>query len=154
MSLAHAQHNEDLCVRLHGEVGKWNDWVVTTAFYSAVKYVDSKIFPFTFDKKTYNTLNDYHLSEHGERGKHESRLKVVRLRLKVAYDAFSWLYDACKTARYNNYNTSQSLADTAVIKLRLVKSCCLPKAAVGTSESTTSSPPTSPARTPATITTH
>jgi len=39
-----AQHNEDLCRDLHLR-GGYEDWVITTAFYSALHYVRQHVFP-------------------------------------------------------------------------------------------------------------
>ncbi len=43
-SLNHAIHNKEVCVHLSKE-SRYSDWVITTAFYSAVHFVEHKIFP-------------------------------------------------------------------------------------------------------------
>ena len=43
-SLNHAIHNKEACEYLSKEP-KFSDWVITTAFYSALHFIDYKIFP-------------------------------------------------------------------------------------------------------------
>jgi hypothetical protein len=125
MSLEWAKHNEELCIQLHSE-GKWNDWVVTTAFYSTVQYVDHALFPLKIKDAEYKNFEEYYSQlPYGRRSKHEVRLDLVFTHLRKAHDAFKWLYNTCKTARYNNYDLSSELADRAVLKLKVVKSCCV-----------------------------
>lgn len=52
----HAAHNEKACDYLL-KSRLFNDWVITTAFYSALHYVQDEIFPLTEDRKTYNNFN-------------------------------------------------------------------------------------------------
>lgn len=126
MSLEHAEHNEQLCHQLHAE-GKWKDWVVTTSFYSALHYIEHRLFPLTVGKEIYNTFDDYFPQRVDHtKNKHDARLKLVQERLRKAHSAYRFLTDTCRTARYYDYNTSPALADAAKLKLAVVKSLCVP----------------------------
>lgn len=44
MPLNHAKHNYEVCFFLY-EKTKYNDWIITTAYYSAIHFVYYKLFP-------------------------------------------------------------------------------------------------------------
>jgi len=64
MRKEHAEHNESLCELLLNN-GNYNDWVITTAFYSAIHFVRHKIFPLdkydpqTGSQESFSNFNDY-----------------------------------------------------------------------------------------------
>lgn len=43
-NLDHATHNEEVCSHLDDNT-KYSDWIITTAFYSAMHFMKHKIFP-------------------------------------------------------------------------------------------------------------
>jgi hypothetical protein len=59
MRKQHAIHNEEVCDFLLSS-NKFNDWVVTTAFYSALHFVQHEIFPITEGGQVYTDLNEYY----------------------------------------------------------------------------------------------
>ena len=54
-SLKHAEHNEKTCKYL-SKKPDFADWVITTAFYSALHYTQYSIFPFSMEIRG-NTIN-------------------------------------------------------------------------------------------------
>jgi hypothetical protein len=131
MSLAHAQHNEELCYKLHAE-GKWNDWVITTAFYSAIHFVEERLFPLKVKETEYKSFDEYYSQRtDGSRSQHEARLKLVSVHLHKAYGSYRWLHDSCRTARYYNYAATPEMANTAVMKLKVAKSLCVSSSTSG-----------------------
>ena len=106
--LKHALHNEDVFKYLLLKK-EFTDWIITTAFYSALHFVDYKLFPQTYtDKTTKITISDmdsYVLSALNRYGtdKHVCRLKMVQRELKPIAVEFGWLFTNCNTARYRNY---------------------------------------------------
>jgi hypothetical protein len=77
MRKEHAKHNEELCDFLIS-VGKYNDWVITTAFYSAIHYVQSKIFPLRVGTVTYFNLNHYFsINKFNHRGRHGAMIDLT-----------------------------------------------------------------------------
>ncbi len=61
MRKKHAKYNELLCEVL-AEDGRWDDWVVTTAFYSAMHFVEFKLFPMREAGTSYPAFEQY---DHG-----------------------------------------------------------------------------------------
>jgi hypothetical protein len=60
MPKSHSQHNFEACKFLL-EDGKFLDWVVTTAFYSALHLVQEEIFPFRDDEGyEYSSFEQYY----------------------------------------------------------------------------------------------
>jgi len=55
----HAIHNEQVCDYLLAS-NEFHDWVVTTAFYAALHFVQSDIFPLTYKKNKYLSLNTFY----------------------------------------------------------------------------------------------
>ena len=125
MRKQHAIHNEEACDFLLSS-NKFNDWVVTTAFYSALHFVQHEIFPFTDGGKTYSDLNVYYgkvLKKKNKRlTKHIATIQLVSSKLPKCSPYYRWLHDACMTARYNNYNVSSSKAKQARDYLKLLRS--------------------------------
>ena len=146
MSLTHAQHNEALCLELHVD-GRWNDWVVTTAFYSAMHYVQERLFPLKVKDTEYKDFDDYYSRRtDGSRSQHEARRNLVHVHLHKAYGAHRWLHGTCRTARYYKYQTTKELADQAVLKLNVVKSLCVPSSASSTLPPSTLVQPAEPTK--------
>jgi len=125
MSIEQGVHNEALCEEL-AKSDKWNDWVITTAFYSALHFVESRIFPLKVKGITYESFDIYYPSRtDNSRSRHEARLRLVKERLNMAYIAYRFLYNNSGVARYNNYKISSALAEEARKKLAVVKSLCI-----------------------------
>ena len=122
--MTHAKHNEDACVFLL-ENKRFNDWVITTAFYSALHYAQCELFPFkeneieykTFDKYFNLTIQKFNIRQ----SKHATTKNLVNKNLKKSSSYYRWLFDASMSARYNNYNVSNEKASTAKKYLDLFK---------------------------------
>lgn len=128
-TLSHAIHNFELCKHLHSnQKGKFNDWVITTAFYSALHYLHYKAFPLTKkDGKNCKDIFSYRnsLKENGIfLSKHETNIELVRSYLPEIFPEYKRLYDSCNIVRYTNYNASYQLADLAYKSLLKIKKIC------------------------------
>jgi hypothetical protein len=124
MSRKHAEHYEAVCDFIHaGE--HWPDWVVTTAFYSALHYVRSIIFPLTEGESTYQNFDEYCASQsgYGRLDKHQLLASLVFTHLRPAFEAYEFLMNASRKSRYNGYDIPPALADKARNHLRTIKSC-------------------------------
>jgi len=96
--LDHALHNEK--VFNHLLINKdFTDWIVTTAFYSALHFADSKIFPINYNngkgiKFQIENMESYAISILNTSGKdkHKCRLNLVQKYLNPVYVEFSWLF--------------------------------------------------------------
>jgi hypothetical protein len=106
--------------------------VVTTAFYSCIHYVEHKIFPFTDNGVTFKNFNQYYRSlssnitvDSTRLNKHEAKIELVQHHIRKVSSSYRWLYDACMTARYKDYITSDMIARIAVQSLEIIKKACL-----------------------------
>lgn len=124
MRKKHAIHNQEVCDFLLTS-NKFNDWVITTAFYAALHFVQHEIFPLTDRKKTYNDLNEYYgkvLKKQNKRlSKHFATIQLVNSKIPKCSAYYRWLHDACMTARYNNYIVSDQKAKRARIYLEALR---------------------------------
>jgi hypothetical protein len=127
-SLYQANHNRDCCDYLNKN-GNFGDWVITTAFYSALHFVDSKLFPIDVNGKIYNKLSDY-LSFYNSNNPqnpltpHQMRLELVNKNLTEISANYKALYDQSRTARYNNYYTTETQVKFAVSILNKISKKC------------------------------
>lgn len=117
------KRNHDLSLKLLSE-GVYFDWAVTTAFYSAVQYVEDAIFPIK--------INGVHCTEIGAArgecqldGRHATRERLVYSVMGMTAGAFyKWLDDRSRTARYKTYKIDKSIADKAKDYLIKVVEAC------------------------------
>lgn len=124
MSSDHARHNEALC-RFLSTDGRWPDWVITTAFYSALHFVEGKIFPLREDGVDYPSMSEYCSKGpgHGD-AKHNVRMGLVCREINASYDAYLWLYRSSHNARYVKYDVDQRVAEKAVSLLdEVIRHC-------------------------------
>jgi len=122
----HALRNFNLCIKLFDE-GQYRDWVVTTAFYSAVQYIEYTIFPLVLKKVEYSDFDEYYeaKSNNGFPNKHNIRKRLVSEQLPKIRTQYRDLLDECHTARYYTYETSPSKAIEAKKNIEYIKSECL-----------------------------
>lgn len=127
--LNHALHNETVCELLF-QSNKF-DWTITTAFYSALHYVQNKIFPLkqrTKDGKSkfeIPSFNSYCKSFNPlQKAKHELLIELVENYCSEISPEYNWLYDTCRNARYHDYNLTQKTAQKALDCLKKIKNHC------------------------------
>lgn len=119
----HAVHNEQLCQLLFKD-GNYNDWVITTAFYSALHYVHHEIFPFIDGAREYTSFDNYYNSiPKGQKkgSKHSVTIDLILAHDNEAGQIYKWLHDTCRTARYHKYKLPDALAKTAIDSLQELK---------------------------------
>ncbi len=125
--LDHALHNEGACLHLFS-ASKFNDWVITTAYYSANHFFRYKLFP--GHVKYYKSRNhaiDYSTfcSSIGENTNHKILKELVKQNCaKDSSRRFKKLLDLCWTARYNNYKSTKVQCNYAVESLQIIKKYC------------------------------
>lgn len=125
MSREKAEHNEAACDFL-AAAQTWPDWVVTTAFYSALHYVRGFLFPLAVGDNTYKHFDEYWERTRDEfrQDKHQRLCQLVFEHLPAAYDAYRFLMNEARTARYNEYQTPASVAEAARRELATVREHC------------------------------
>jgi len=122
--LIFGQRNKDLCAELHKQ-GKYYDWVVTTAFYSAIHYIEGKILPTKVNNK--QCANIFEVKDAlAVDGRHQARSRLVHkcsknFQIAAAYD---WLDEQSRNSRYKTYKVNKNIADKAVYYLNLIADYC------------------------------
>jgi len=125
MNKEHAEHNEEVC-KLLLSTKKFNDWVITTAFYSSLHFALNKLFPLTTGADSYENIDSYYVKNklHGKCSKHIAICSLVSSNLPSIRSEYKWLLDVCMTARYHNYKIKEVTANRAVIHLDKIKAHC------------------------------
>ncbi len=129
-TLDHALHNEELCMFLCKHK-KFNDWVITTAYYSAIYFVNYELFPDQFEisdrmTRCQNFAEYYVKLPRPKDSKHSVREDLVHEHLKEIYTSFSTLRELSSTARYKTYKISEREVKLALECLSEVKALCCP----------------------------
>ncbi len=129
--LSHADHNFNACSFLKGN-GNFNDWVVTTSFYSCMHYVYYKSFPNNHTikgtTKHYDTFSQFYKDFHKHNPKVSRHDLTVDLAIEIFPEeisvGFHKLKSDCMNARYHNYNISQIIVDSSVSVLESIRQLC------------------------------
>jgi hypothetical protein len=129
--LTHAKHNESACHYLNKRQDL-TDWVIVTAFYSAVHFVEHKIFPYKLDETTFHTLDQYIIwakMTFPRKDKHTFRAELVSSVCPAISAEFNWLLSNTHTVRYYNYEFHQPrvASKIALENLQKIKSFCTAK---------------------------
>lgn len=121
----HASHNEDLCNLLIKTTG-FDDWVITTAFYSALNLVKHQIFPFSDAGVSYADFDEYYskLNSGVKISKHSAVISLVSKRIPIAKHIYKMLFDHCNNARYHDYRVKPELAKLARTNLSKLQGIC------------------------------
>ena len=131
--LPHARHNEETCRFLFASNDHF-DWVVTTAFYSALHYVQSRMFPYptthpnTDEYKLYNSFAEYYIDVKLvlNQSKHEVTAHLVDAILPEVAPRYRSLLDKSMTVRYNDFSVQQKEAAMCIRRLEIIRDACVP----------------------------
>ena len=126
MRKEHGNHNLDLCKVILDDA-EYNDWVVTTAFYSAVHFVEHALFPLIENNVEYKTFNEYWQIKYAHRhiSKHDCKKRLVKQYIPSVKTQYRELCDDCFNSRYNNYHVSDYNAAQAFKKAQAIRTACL-----------------------------
>lgn len=130
MSRKHAEHNKTAC-KFIKESKQFNDWVITTAYYSALHFMQSEFFPGKYENpangqmKSYDNFDKYH-RDSSDISKHGLLLQLVEENVdeKDVIDGFTSLKELCWTARYSSYTFSENIANECYKNLELIDDYC------------------------------
>lgn len=120
----HGLHNNEACnLFIKSGDGRFNDWIVTTAFYSALHFVHHHMFPLSIFKRVYKNFDIYYNNEYpnSELPKHTVTKDLVNEYLQSISSKYNWLFKECYNARYRNYMIHDSIAKTAEEYLQEIK---------------------------------
>jgi hypothetical protein len=122
-----ARHNEQACNFLHRN-STFPDWVITTAFYSALHYVSSVIFPLECQqqgkKKIVNDVGAYKNSIGSHDNKHKLMTDLVFSKCKGVGKSYSALLDLSYSSRYDTIMPDTLYSSKAQKYLADIKSHC------------------------------
>lgn len=127
MKKEHAERNEALNDELIAG-GVYKDWVITTAFYSAIHYVEFKMFStaFHFNGVEVKNLEEAHaaIDYKNRKSRHETRGNLVKLKLFQVQVQYDCLRKWSQNARYVDYKVSTTQATQAKGCLNNIKILC------------------------------
>lgn len=132
-ALKHAKHNKSACEYLN-ETALFGDWVITTAYYSAIYFVCHTLFPNQYDIKgrvsNYNTFEEYYrayrqINQGMELNPHKLRLELVEEFIPEVATSYKTLKDQCWTARYVNYKFDKSIVAICKECLNEIERICV-----------------------------
>lgn len=131
--LRHAKHNKSVCEFLHHSNPDFGDWVITTAYYSAIYFVSHELFPNQYDingtVKRYENFEEYYRefkrqNSGVELNPHKIRLQLVEEYIPEIYVEYKTLKDECWTSRYVNYIFDPREVDTCKDCLQEIENIC------------------------------
>ena len=126
--LNHALHNEDVCNYLNQEK-TFNDWVVTTAFYSARYFIEDKLFPLKYNDKEYNNFETFYADIYKYKinsiNRHSALKVLIERHCPKIASTYRNLFDSCQNARYSDYRIPQHMKNHALNKLKVIKGFCI-----------------------------
>lgn len=103
------------------------DWVVTTAFYSSIHFVEDYLFPVKINGKDCENIFEVKRAYNME-GRHAARERVVFEKMNYEIGArYKWLDDHSRNARYKTYKLQPAEALKAQEYLNYIHNFCYPK---------------------------
>ncbi len=125
--LNHAIHNEEVCNYLDKE-NTFNDWVITTAFYSARYFIEYKLFPLNYNGKEYNNFeifySETYRNETNSLNQHSALRILIQRHCSEIAPTYRNLFDSCHNARYSDYRIPPHMKDHALNRLKAIKDFC------------------------------
>lgn len=131
----HADHNYKAYTKLK-ELNEFNDWVVTTSFYSSIKYLEHKLFPGEFICPVEGNMKKFHdFPQYVNACKSVRRFTNPHKLLddaiyryiddSVIYNSYIDLKNACYTARYINYRVGNERVKMCEEAIETIKDFCI-----------------------------
>lgn len=118
----HGDRNQELSDNLL-QGNKFYDWSVTVAFYSAIHFVEDKIFPINIAGVSCKNISEAR-GHMRVKGRHQARLDLVRQNLPSILSYYSWLDDQSRNARYKTYKIKKGVAEKAQQYLKSIQAEC------------------------------
>lgn len=122
MKREHGIHNKSLCDELYlQDPVKYNDWVVTTAFYSSIHFIDHALFPCDLEGNEFKNINEAHRKIKAD-SKHQTRAILLGKLMPLHKSDYDFLIGESQNARYSNYNVNPAIASKAYKVLEKIES--------------------------------
>lgn len=127
----HALRNERLSLFLNQE-NTHPDWVITTAFYSALQFVKYKAFPMSEDARKFDTFDDYfgyqksyQRNQYGiPLTSHQCLRDLIKRKFNKISAEYEILFGSCYNARYVDYDVRPEDVQLALKCLAAIKKFC------------------------------
>ena len=121
MKRQHGLHNKKLCDKLYlSDPVEFNDWVVTTAFYASIHFLDHALFPCNFDSLTFIDINEAHRKINSS-SKHQTRAILLGKLMPKHKSDYDFLISESQNARYSNYQVNPAISKKAHTILEKIK---------------------------------
>ncbi len=124
-------HNEETCNYLVlGQ--KFPDWTITTAFYAALHFVTSKVFPFDHPvtgqpARKFNDIETWQkFKNYGSAKMHELLKDLVAKYCEPVSCQYEWLLSTSWNARYHSHQHQTEIVKLAVSYMQVIKNHCDP----------------------------
>ncbi|WP_438423065.1 hypothetical protein [Aquimarina macrocephali] len=135
--LDHALHNFNACNKVK-EIEKCDDWTITIAFYSSLKFVEELLFPADYphpcNEVNITEFENFHryVSAHGRIGRpnpHKILSELVENYIEDddVVNYYEDLKTACYNARYINYNVGEQRKQMSLEALEYIKNFVVSK---------------------------
>ena len=121
--LNHAERNKKLSEQLFTE-GLFLDWANTTAFYSALHFVHSKLIPNTYNGIFCKNIEDVYKAFQCK-SKHEATSQLVQAALPQVASSYSFLMNCSFTARYVDYKVHPEHSKLCQKYLNMIRTACV-----------------------------
>lgn len=119
----HGERNKNLSNELLDNK-KYFDWVITTAFYSSIHFVEDKILPCEIKGKNCKNIDEVKRA-YSMPGRHASRERMVSEKVNFSIGAkYKWLDDKSRYARYTTYKVTATEAEKAKQYLQEIFDAC------------------------------
>lgn len=123
----HAVHNEEVCCYLEEKPG-FGDWVMTTAFYSALHWLQYRIFPLTMqDGTVIDSFDSYKIWSDRNGGlisSHHILIELASRHHSEIASRYRRLYSACLDVRYKDFQPAPSIVRTSVKDMQMIRAYC------------------------------
>lgn len=128
--LDHAEHNYKLHTQLL-EDGNYDDWAITTGFYSGIKFLQSALFPSQYicpSERTIKKFDNFAEYIKANRSLNQANAHRILENLVENYvddddvkNSYKDLKGVCHFARYINYNVGKQRLQVATEALTVLK---------------------------------
>lgn len=106
---------------------KFYDWVVTTAFYASIHFLEDHVFPTEINGITCSEISAAKQAYKLE-GRHAAREKLVFDKINYQVGSkYKWLDDNSRNSRYKTYKINQAIASKAKEYLDFIYKHCYPE---------------------------
>ena len=130
----HATHNYQVCYKIN-DIEDCRDWVITTAFYSSMKFMEDNLFPKDYEHprkhkifENYKSFPEYIRAYGGLDGSNKHRIMSDLIENNITdynvIDSYKDLKDACHTARYICYKVGDDRLKQSLEALEVIKNFC------------------------------